>query len=158
MNRRVFLAAAVGVPVALASGRLPRALAGGTPLALVTADLESRLVAVELSSGRVLRHIETAPGPRSIESVTGTGALIAHTQHDYAVMLLRHEGKSDRDKAHQLLAAAHDTYEELGMHTFVRWNYIFVAPPLCITKEEIDEGLSIISEALKIADEYTIHT
>jgi len=48
--------------------------------------------------------------------------------------------------------------KELGMYTFVRWNYIFVAPPLCITKEEIDEGLSIISEALKIADEYTIHT
>ena len=81
MNRRVFLAAAVGVPVALASGRLPRALAGGTPLALVTADLESHLVAVELSSGRVLRRIGTAPGPRSIESVAGTGALIAHTQH-----------------------------------------------------------------------------
>jgi len=45
---------------------------------------------------------------------------------------------------------------ELGMYTFVRWNYIFVAPPLCITKEEIDEGLAIISEALKIADEYVI--
>ena len=43
--------------------------------------------------------------------------------------------------------------KELGMYTFVRWNYIFVAPPLCITKEQIDEGLAIISEALKIADE-----
>jgi taurine--2-oxoglutarate transaminase len=44
--------------------------------------------------------------------------------------------------------------KELGMYTFVRWNYIFIAPPLCINKEEIDEGLSIISEALSIADEY----
>jgi len=44
--------------------------------------------------------------------------------------------------------------KELGMYTFVRWNYIFIAPPLCIDKEEIDEGLSIISEALKIADMY----
>ncbi|QEC68257.1 aminotransferase class III-fold pyridoxal phosphate-dependent enzyme [Panacibacter ginsenosidivorans] len=44
--------------------------------------------------------------------------------------------------------------KELGMYTFVRWNYIFIAPPLCISKEEIDEGLSIISEALQIADEY----
>lgn len=43
---------------------------------------------------------------------------------------------------------------ELGMYTFVRWNYIFIAPPLCITKAEIDEGLSIISDAIKIADEY----
>lgn len=43
--------------------------------------------------------------------------------------------------------------KELGMYTFVRWNFIFVAPPLIVTKEQIDEGLAIISEALKIADE-----
>jgi taurine--2-oxoglutarate transaminase len=42
---------------------------------------------------------------------------------------------------------------ELGMYTFVRWSFIFIAPPLCVTKEQIDEGLAIISEALKIADE-----
>ena len=41
---------------------------------------------------------------------------------------------------------------ELGMFTFVRWNWIFIAPPLCITKEEIDEGLDIISQAIDIAD------
>jgi taurine--2-oxoglutarate transaminase len=43
--------------------------------------------------------------------------------------------------------------KELGLYTFVRWSYIFVAPPLCVTKEQIDEGLAIISEAIKIADE-----
>lgn len=42
--------------------------------------------------------------------------------------------------------------KELGMYTFVRWSYVFIAPPLCITEEQIDEGLAIISEALKIAD------
>ena len=41
---------------------------------------------------------------------------------------------------------------ELGMYTFVRWGFIFIAPPLIVTKEQIDEGLAIISEALKIAD------
>ncbi len=46
--------------------------------------------------------------------------------------------------------------KELGMYTFVRWGYIFIAPPLCITKDQIDEGLAIISEALKIADEAVI--
>ena len=44
--------------------------------------------------------------------------------------------------------------KELGMYTFVRWNYIFCAPPLIVTKEQIDEGLAIISEAIKIADEH----
>ncbi len=43
---------------------------------------------------------------------------------------------------------------ELGMYTFVRWGYIFVAPPLCVTKAQIDEGMAIISEAIKIADEH----
>jgi taurine--2-oxoglutarate transaminase len=46
--------------------------------------------------------------------------------------------------------------KELGMYTFVRWNYIFVAPPLCITKEQVDEGLGMISEAITIADMETI--
>lgn len=41
---------------------------------------------------------------------------------------------------------------ELGLFTFVRWSYIFIAPPLCINKEQLEEGLAIISEALKIAD------
>ncbi len=46
--------------------------------------------------------------------------------------------------------------KELGMYTFVRWSYIFIAPPLCVTREQVDEGLAIISEALKIADLETI--
>ena len=44
--------------------------------------------------------------------------------------------------------------KELGMYTFVRWGYIFIAPPLIVTKDQIDEGLAIISEAISIADEY----
>lgn len=43
---------------------------------------------------------------------------------------------------------------ELGMFTFVRWNWIFIAPPLCVKKDEIDEGLDIISKVISIADEY----
>jgi taurine--2-oxoglutarate transaminase len=44
--------------------------------------------------------------------------------------------------------------KEAGMFTFVRWNWIFIAPPLIITKEQVDEGLEIISQAISIADEY----
>ncbi|HKC68720.1 MAG TPA: aminotransferase class III-fold pyridoxal phosphate-dependent enzyme, partial [Bacteroidia bacterium] len=43
---------------------------------------------------------------------------------------------------------------ELGMYTFVRWNWIFTAPPLIITKDQMDEGLDIISRAISIADEH----
>jgi taurine--2-oxoglutarate transaminase len=38
--------------------------------------------------------------------------------------------------------------KELGMYTFVRWNYVFVAPPLISTREEIDEGFEMISDSL----------
>lgn len=41
---------------------------------------------------------------------------------------------------------------DLGMSTFVRWNYIFAAPPLCVTKDQIDEGLVMIGKAIEIAD------
>lgn len=42
---------------------------------------------------------------------------------------------------------------ESGMFTFVKWNFLFIAPPLIITEAQIDEGLEIISGALQIADE-----
>jgi taurine--2-oxoglutarate transaminase len=43
---------------------------------------------------------------------------------------------------------------ELGMFTYTKWNFIFIAPPLIAKKEEIDEGLHIISRALSVADQY----
>ena len=42
---------------------------------------------------------------------------------------------------------------EQGLYTFVRWNWIFVVPPLCITEAELDEGLAMIERALVHADE-----
>jgi DNA-binding beta-propeller fold protein YncE len=77
VNRREFVAAAASLPLAVRSGR---AFAGGTPVALVTADTESRVVALDVSDGRVLRSIPTLPGPRSIEAAgAGTVAVVCHT-------------------------------------------------------------------------------
>ena len=80
MDRRQFLIAAAAAPFALsAAPALARAL-GGTPLALVTADVESRVVAFDLSRMRVHGYVPTLPGPKSIETVgNGTLALVAHT-------------------------------------------------------------------------------
>ncbi len=44
--------------------------------------------------------------------------------------------------------------KDQGLYTFVRWNFVFVAPPLCVTEEEIEEGLAIISNALQISDSH----
>jgi DNA-binding beta-propeller fold protein YncE len=50
-------------------------------VALVTADLEAHLVAVETATGRIVKRVATAPGPRSIESNAFGQALVAHTTH-----------------------------------------------------------------------------
>jgi taurine--2-oxoglutarate transaminase len=43
---------------------------------------------------------------------------------------------------------------ERGLYLMTHWNVIIVAPPLTITRDEIDEGVGILDEALSIADEY----
>jgi taurine--2-oxoglutarate transaminase len=41
---------------------------------------------------------------------------------------------------------------ENGLFTFIKANMIFIVPPLCITKSQIDEGIEIIDQALNITD------
>ena len=36
------------------------------------------------------------------------------------------------------------------------WNVVMAVPPLTITRDEVDEGLAILDEALAIADEYVV--
>jgi DNA-binding beta-propeller fold protein YncE len=74
VNRREFVAGTAALVFA------PRAFAREqAPVVLVTADEELRVVAVDLASGRVLRHIRTPAEPRSIETV-GEVAVVAHTE------------------------------------------------------------------------------
>ncbi len=78
MNRRDFLAASAAVALA------PRSLGASAAVAprlvvLATADLEARLVAVDLASGTLLEHIPTTAYPRSIETV-GNTAVVAHSE------------------------------------------------------------------------------
>jgi len=76
MDRRAFIAGAAMLVFA------PRAFAqtaSGVEIALVTADLESRLVAVDLRTGRIRRYVPTRAKPRSIEAV-GDHAVVAHSE------------------------------------------------------------------------------
>jgi taurine---2-oxoglutarate transaminase len=43
---------------------------------------------------------------------------------------------------------------ERGLYLMTHWNVIMVVPPLTITREEVDEGVTILDEALAIADEF----
>jgi DNA-binding beta-propeller fold protein YncE len=70
MNRRQLLIAAAAAPVALGWPTAVRGSArGGTPLALVTADSESRILAVRLTDMRVVRSLAVPREPHGIEAV-----------------------------------------------------------------------------------------
>jgi taurine--2-oxoglutarate transaminase len=45
---------------------------------------------------------------------------------------------------------------EAGLYLMTHWNVVMVCPPLTITREELDEGLAILDDALSIADEYVV--
>jgi taurine---2-oxoglutarate transaminase len=45
---------------------------------------------------------------------------------------------------------------ERGLYLMTHWNVVMVCPPLTITREELEEGISILDEALAIADEYAV--
>jgi YVTN family beta-propeller protein len=82
VDRREFLGRAAAVPLVLAFApdsilERPRAR---VPVALVTADLEAHVVAVDVATGRVRKRIRTLAGPRSIERVGRHAALVAHTE------------------------------------------------------------------------------
>ena len=89
MRRRELVFAALAAPLALGPGaRLAGASRrGGTPLALVTADVEAHVAAVLLGTGKTIARIRTEPGPRSIESRLATQAVVAHTEHGLVSVL-----------------------------------------------------------------------
>jgi hypothetical protein len=105
MDRRSFLLAAAAAPLALRD----------LPVALVTADTEAHVAAVDLLTGLVRARIATSAGPRSIERV-GESAVVAHTAVGRVSVVhglsLRHV--LDGFVEPRYTAAAHD-----GRHAFV---------------------------------------
>jgi taurine--2-oxoglutarate transaminase len=45
---------------------------------------------------------------------------------------------------------------ERGLYLMTHWNVIMVVPPLTITRDEVDEGVAILDEALAVADEFVV--
>jgi len=41
---------------------------------------------------------------------------------------------------------------EMGLTLFAKWDFIFMAPPLCISREQLDESIDIIDRALEYTD------
>jgi taurine--2-oxoglutarate transaminase len=41
-----------------------------------------------------------------------------------------------------------------GLYLMTHWNVVMVCPPLTITREELEEGIAILDDALGVADEF----
>lgn len=113
MDRREFLLGASALVLApqVRATRAPR------PVALVTADLESRLVAVDLPGGRVREHVRTLAFPRSVERV-GETAVVAHSEIG-AVTLVDGPSLSVRHVLHGFGEPRYTAGHPDGRHAFV---------------------------------------
>src|SRR5581483_2943392 len=43
---------------------------------------------------------------------------------------------------------------ERGLYLMTHWNVAMVCPPLTITRDEVEEGIAILDEALSVADQF----
>ena len=116
MNRREFVVAAAALPFALRVA--PAARAGGNPVALVTADLESHVAVVELGTGRIVKTIPTLPGPRSVQDANGRIAVVAHTKIG-AVSLINGPALNTRHVLHDFSEPRYTATHPRGRYAFV---------------------------------------
>ena len=128
------------------------ALGCATAAANIEVYKNENLIENSAEMGKMLRAglVDLAEVHESIGEVRGTGLL-------QIIELVKNRETREPisgwnrppSEAMQKVAAK---LRELGMSTFVKWDWIFCTPPLIISEEQIEEGLEMIDEALAIAD------
>jgi taurine--2-oxoglutarate transaminase len=63
------------------------------------------------------------------------------------------EPLSPYNVVNETMQAVNKTLLERGLFTMIRFNGIMTNPPLCVTEEQLEEGFSIIDDALQLADQ-----
>ena len=54
----------------------------------------------------------------------------------------------------EVVTAMQKTFMDEGVYMYLRWNYMFVVPPIIINEEQLNEGFRAIDKALTVADGY----
>ncbi|NLR68494.1 aminotransferase class III-fold pyridoxal phosphate-dependent enzyme [Chitinophaga varians] len=130
----------------------------GCAAALAVLDIykKDQLVAAAAAMGEYMRvELDSlADKHPSIGDIRLNGLLgcieLVKNRQSRAPMATPHSSPKEMEAMNRVAAALLDE----GLFTIVRWNYLFISPPLCITREQIDTALGIISRALEIADKY----
>jgi taurine--2-oxoglutarate transaminase len=128
-------------------------LACASAVASIEAFREEGIVENSAEQGAYLADVLPALAERhpSIGDVRGLGlfwGLELVRDRETREPLARFNGSSE--PMTRLIEAA----LERGLYLFVHWNVVVICPPLTITREELDEGIAVLDEALAIADEY----
>jgi len=129
------------------------ALACATAIANIEVYKNENLIENTQQMGKLLRAglVDLAEQHESIGDVRGTGLL-------QVIELVKNRETREpmsgwNRPASEPMQKVAAKLRELGMSTFVKWDWIFCAPPLIISEEQIEEGLEMIDQALAIADQ-----
>jgi taurine--2-oxoglutarate transaminase len=130
-------------------------LACATALATIAAMEEDRLLdrAVERGAQMKALHAELAakhPSVGAVRSIGLFGIVELVRNRTTKEPLAPYNGTSPE------MAALGKFFREEGLFTFVRWNYFFTNPPLCITDAEMREAFAIIDRGLDITDKAVV--
>jgi taurine--2-oxoglutarate transaminase len=115
---------------------------------------QEELVERASESGKILRKglIDLAEQHPSVGEVRGSGLL-------QVIELVKNRDTREpmsgwNRPASAAMREVGGILRDLGMSTFVKWDWIFCTPPLIINEEQIQEGLSMLDQALAAADHY----
>jgi taurine--2-oxoglutarate transaminase len=129
-------------------------LACASAIASIEAFQEEGIVENSAAMGEVLgeRLGELMEGHPSIGEVRGKGLfwgieLVKDRETREPLVPFNAVGEAGAPVAKLAKAAM-----ERGLYLMTHWNVIVVAPPLTITREELDEGLTVLDEVLALAD------
>ena len=131
-------------------------LACASAVASIEAFREEGIVENAAAMGDVFRTELTGLAERhpSIGDVRGLGCFwgieLVRNRESREPLVPFNAGGAEAAPVQRIVKAALDR----GLYLFVHWNVVVLAPPLNITREELDEGLATLDEVLAIADEY----
>lgn len=61
------------------------------------------------------------------------------------------------ERPHPIMQKLLSTLKQDGLYAYARWNMLFICPPLCISRDELDQGLEKINKAIHLIDEHITH-
>ena len=129
-------------------------LACAAAIANIEVYRDEKLIERAREMGKILRRglMDLAERHPTIGEVRGTGLLqvIELVKNRDTRELISGFNRPPSEAMRKVAAIL----RERGMSTFVKWDWIFCAPPLIINEEQIREGLAILDEALAAADRY----